>query len=172
VQQLAAGNEHLILLCGRYEGIDERVALTVVDEEISVGDFVLSGGELPAMVLIEALSRQIPGVVGQPECVEQDSFRQGLLDYPHYTRPQIVDGLRVPDVLVSGDHAAIRSWRGRQAVRATLEKRPDLLATAALAEEQLEWLAEIEREKSESHAAAEDLVTRAEDKDNTKSPHE
>ncbi len=172
VQQLAAGNEHLILLCGRYEGIDERVALTVVDEEISVGDFVLSGGELPAMVLIEALSRQIPGVVGQPECVEQDSFRQGLLDYPHYTRPQIVDGLRVPDVLVSGDHAAIRSWRGRQSVRATLEKRPDLLATAALAEEQLEWLAEIEREKSESHAAAEDLVTRAEDKDNTKSPHE
>lgn len=172
VQELAAGNEHLILLCGRYEGIDERVQLTVVDEEISVGDFVLSGGELPAMVLIEALSREVPGVVGQPECVEQDSFRQGLLDFPHYTRPQVVEGLQVPSVLVSGDHAAIRAWRGRQAIRATVGKRPDLLAQVALSEEQLEWLAEIEREGSEYQTAAKDLVTRAEDKDNTKSPRE
>jgi tRNA (guanine37-N1)-methyltransferase len=162
----------LILLCGRYEGIDERVRTTVVDEEISIGDFVLSGGELPAMVLIEVLSRQVPGVVGQPECVEQDSFRHGLLDFPHYTRPQVVEGVAVPEVLVSGDHAAIRAWRGRQAIRATLEKRPDLLATAALTGEQLRWLAEIERKDAKSLAAAGDLVTQAEDKDNTKSPRE
>lgn len=172
VRELASGNERLILLCGRYEGIDERVRKAVVDDEISIGDFVLSGGELPAMVLIEALSRQVPGVVGQPECVEQDSFRTGLLDYPHYTRPQVVEGLQVPDVLVSGDHGAIRVWRGRQAIRVTLEKRPDLLADAALTEEQRGWLAEIERQAPETLGVAQDLVTQAEDKDNTKSPRE
>jgi len=172
VQELSAANEHLILVCGRYEGIDERVRMTVVDEEISVGDFVLSGGELPAMVLIEALSRQVPGVVGQPESVEQDSFRHGLLDYPHYTRPQVVEGLPVPDVLISGDHGAIRAWRGRQAIRATLEKRPDLLAEAALDEEQLEWLAQIQGDGSVDSPAARDLVRRAEDTDNTNSPRE
>lgn len=172
VQRLATCGEHLILLCGRYEGIDERVRLTVVDEEISVGDFVLSGGEVPAMVLIEAMSRQIPGVVGQPECVEQDSFRHGLLDYPHYTRPQVVEGLEVPEVLVSGDHVAIRAWRARQALRATLEKRPDLLDGAPLSEEQLCWIAEIEAGDPDSAAARQDLVTRAEDADNTESPRE
>jgi tRNA (guanine37-N1)-methyltransferase len=172
VQELAVANEHLVLLCGRYEGIDERVRVAVVDEEISIGDFVLSGGELPAMVLIEALSRQIPGVVGQPECVEQDSFRQGLLDYPHFTRPQIVEGLAVPNVLVSGDHGAIRSWRGRQAIRATLEKRPDLLAQAVLSDEQRGWLAQIESGRSENVSAEEDLVTQAVGRDNTKSPRE
>ncbi len=133
--------------------------MAVVDDEISIGDFVLSGGELPAMVLIEALSRQVPGVVGQPQCVEQDSFRNGLLDYPHYTRPQVVEGVPVPDILVSGDHGAIRAWRGRQAIRATWEKRPDLLAQAALTEEQLEWLAEIERDGSGYPPDAVDLVT-------------
>ena len=127
VRELAARGD-LILLCGRYEGIDERVRMTVVDEEISIGDYVLSGGELPAMVLIEALSRQVPGVVGLPESVAQDSFRGGLLDYPHYTRPPVVEGLAVPEVLLSGDHAAIRRWRQRQALLATREKRPDLLA--------------------------------------------
>lgn len=172
VRQLASANERLVLLCGRYEGIDERVRMAVVDDEISIGDFVLSGGELPAMVLIEALSRQVPGVVGQPECVEQDSFRNGLLDYPHFTRPQVVEGVQVPDVLMSGDHGAIRAWRGRQSIRATLEKRPDLLARAALTEEQQEWLAEIKREGSIALSAAKDLVTQAEDKDNTKSPRE
>ncbi|MGB5549332.1 MAG: tRNA (guanosine(37)-N1)-methyltransferase TrmD [Thermoanaerobaculia bacterium] len=172
VRELAGAKERLILLCGRYEGIDERVRVAVVDDEISIGDFVLSGGELPAMVLIEALSRQVPGVVGQPQCVEQDSFRNGLLDYPHYTRPQVVEGVPVPDILVSGDHGAIRAWRGRQAIRATWEKRPDLLAQAALTEEQLEWLAEIEREGSGYPPDAVDLVTQPEDKDNTKSPRE
>lgn len=122
-----AGREELILLCGRYEGLDERVRESVVDEEISIGDYVLSGGELPAMVLIEAVSRQIPGVVGLPRSVERDSFRAGLLDHPHYTRPPVVEGLPVPEVLLSGDHAAIEAWRQRQMVRVTARKRPDLI---------------------------------------------
>jgi tRNA (guanine37-N1)-methyltransferase len=122
-----AGRGDLVLLCGRYEGIDERVRETVVDEEVSIGDYVLSGGELPAMVLIEALSRQVPGVVGLADSVANDSFREGLLDHPHYTRPPVVEGLAVPEVLTSGDHAAIRRWRDREALRATVEKRPDLL---------------------------------------------
>ncbi len=135
--------EHLVMLCGRYEGVDERVRQTVVDEEISIGDYVLSGGELPAMVVIEALSRQIPGVVGRPESVEQDSFRNGLLDYPHYTRPREVEGHEVPKVLVSGDHEAIRVWRLRQSLLATLEKRPDLLEKVELSVEQRRLLDEL-----------------------------
>ncbi|HEY4564646.1 MAG TPA: tRNA (guanosine(37)-N1)-methyltransferase TrmD [Thermoanaerobaculia bacterium] len=122
-----AGRGDLILMCGRYEGVDERVRETVVDEEVSIGDYVLSGGELPAMVLIEALSRQVPGVVGFADSVANDSFREGLLDHPHYTRPPVVEGLAVPEVLTSGNHAAIRRWRDREALRATLRKRPDLL---------------------------------------------
>ena len=137
VRELAAraAESGLVLLCGRYEGIDERVRQTVVDEEISIGDYVLSGGELPAMVLIEALSRQVPGVVGLADSVANDSFRGGLLDYPHYTRPPVVEGLAVPAVLTSGDHAAIRRWREGEALRATRAKRPDLLAPDRLAEE-------------------------------------
>lgn len=131
-----AGREELILLCGRYEGIDERVRRLVVDEEVSIGDYVLSGGELPAMVVIEAVSRQVPGVVGLPKSVREDSFRRGLLDHPHYTRPPEVEGLGVPEVLLSGDHAAIERWREREALRATMEKRPDLLEEAELTEEQ------------------------------------
>jgi tRNA (guanine37-N1)-methyltransferase len=130
VRRLAARGG-LILLCGRYEGIDERVRMTVVDEEVSIGDYVLSGGELAAMVLIEALSRQVPGVVGLAESVVQDSFRNGLLDHPHYTRPPVVEGLAVPPVLLSGDHAAIGRWRREEALRATREKRPDLLLDPA-----------------------------------------
>jgi tRNA (guanine37-N1)-methyltransferase len=131
VRELAARGD-LLLLCGRYEGIDERVRLSVVDEELSIGDYVLSGGELPAMVLIEAVSREIPGVVQLADSVERDSFRSGLLDYPHYTRPPVVEELAVPEVLVSGDHAAIERWRLRAALEATLDKRPDLLAGARL----------------------------------------
>jgi tRNA (guanine37-N1)-methyltransferase len=129
VRELAARGD-LLLLCGRYEGIDERVRLTVVDEEVSIGDYVLSGGELAAMVLIEAMSRQVPGVVQQAGSVAEDSFRSGLLDHPHYTRPPVVEGLEVPEVLLSGDHAAIRRWREAEALRATREKRPDLLRVA------------------------------------------
>jgi tRNA (guanine37-N1)-methyltransferase len=127
VRELAARGD-LLLLCGRYEGIDERVRLTVVDEEVSIGDYVLSGGELAAMVLIEAMSRQVPGVVQQAGSVEQDSFRGGLLDHPHYTRPPVVEGLAVPEALLSGDHAAIRRWRESEALKATREKRPDLIS--------------------------------------------
>lgn len=127
------GRGELLLLCGRYEGLDERVLETVVDEEVSIGDYVLSGGELPAMVLIEAVSRQVPGVVGLAGSVERDSFRGGLLDHPHYTRPPQVEGLPVPAVLLSGDHAAIERWRREKALEATRRKRPDLLAPARLA---------------------------------------
>jgi tRNA (guanine37-N1)-methyltransferase len=127
-----ASQRGLVLLCGRYEGIDERVRETVVDEEVSIGDYVLSGGELPAMVLIEALSRQVAGVIGLADSVENDSFRAGLLDHPHYTRPPVVEGLAVPAVLTSGDHAAIGRWREREALRATLAKRPDLLENPAV----------------------------------------
>lgn len=133
VRELALGGD-LLFLCGRYEGIDERVLDTVVDEEISIGDYVLSGGELPAMVLIEALSRQIPGVVGLPLSVENDSFRAGLLDHPQYTRPPVVEGLAVPEVLLSGNHAAIESWRREQQLLATTRKRPDLVPAGPEAE--------------------------------------
>lgn len=129
-----AGHDGLLLLCGRYEGVDERVLETVVDEEISIGDYVLSGGELPAMVLIEAVSRQVPGVVGLDESVERDSFRDGLLDFPCYTRPREIEGLEVPEILLSGDHAKIEAWRRRKALEATLRKRPDLLGSATLDE--------------------------------------
>jgi tRNA (guanine37-N1)-methyltransferase len=121
----------VLFLCGRYEGIDERVAETVVDEEISIGDYVLAGGELAAMVVIEAVSRWVPGVVGLPDSVESDSFRHRLLDHPHYTRPRLVAGLAVPEVLLSGDHRAIAAWRAEQAERRTRERRPDLLAGPA-----------------------------------------
>ncbi|HEX7185713.1 MAG TPA: tRNA (guanosine(37)-N1)-methyltransferase TrmD [Thermoanaerobaculia bacterium] len=148
VRELAARGG-LLLMCGRYEGIDERVRRTVVDEEVSIGDYVLSGGELPAMVLVEAVSRQIPGVVKLADSVENDSFRAGLLDHPHYTRPPVVEGLAVPDVLLSGNHAEIRRWRDLEALRATHEKRPDLLerpeVRAALTPEQRRALEEMER---------------------------
>ncbi len=127
VQRLAR-EDRLLMLCGRYEGVDERVIELVVDEELSIGDYVLSGGELAAMVVIEAVSRQVPGVVGLAESVCNDSFRSGILDHPHYTRPVEVEGLRVPEVLLSGDHARIAAWRRARALEATARKRPDLLA--------------------------------------------
>jgi len=131
VRELAA-EPHLILLCGRYEGFDERVIDDLPSEEVSIGDYVLSGGELPAMVLIEAVSREVPGVVQLADSVTRDSFRSGLLDHPHYTRPPEVEGLRVPEVLLSGDHAAIERWRELAALEATRRKRPDLLGEARL----------------------------------------
>jgi tRNA (guanine37-N1)-methyltransferase len=149
VRELAERGD-LLLLCGRYEGVDERVRQLAVDEEVSIGDYVLAGGELPALVLVEALSRQIPGVVQLAESVEQDSFRAGLLDHPHYTRPPEVEGLRVPDVLLSGDHAAIARWRASAALAATLAKRPDLLERAQLTPAQRR---ELERLREEARAA-------------------
>lgn len=149
VRELSDRGE-LLLLCGRYEGVDERVRTAVVDEEISIGDYVLAGGELPAMVLIEAISRQVPGVVGSAESVEQDSFRRGLLDFPHYTRPREVEGMGVPEVLLSGDHGAIQEWRERQGLLATLNKRPELLAEADLTPEQEEILKDLNEQPRSS----------------------
>ena len=118
--------EHIVLVCGRYEGVDERVSEHLVDEEISIGDYVLSGGELPALVLIEALSRYVPGVLGNEASLQSESHAAGLLEYPQYTRPPEFRGWSVPDVLLSGDHGAIERWRREQAERATRERRPDL----------------------------------------------
>jgi tRNA (guanine37-N1)-methyltransferase len=131
---------HIVLLCGRYEGIDERVREALASEEISIGDYVLSGGELPALVVIDAVARLTPGVVGDDQSVEADSFTRGLLDYPHYTRPAEYEGRPVPEVLLSGHHAEIRRWRRETALQRTKERRPDLLATAALDADEREWL--------------------------------
>lgn len=117
----------LVILCGRYEGVDERVAEQLADEEISVGDYVLAGGEAAAVVVVDALARLLPGVVGEPGSVERESFEEGSLDHPHYTRPAEFRGHRVPDVLLSGDHAAIERWRREEAERRTRKRRPDLL---------------------------------------------
>lgn len=117
----------LTLICGRYEGIDERIRLHYVDEEISIGDYVLTGGELPAMVLVEAVSRLLPGVLGDPESVVEESFHDNLLEYPQYTRPQDYEGLKVPEVLVSGDPKKIRDWQKAEAIKKTAQVRPDLL---------------------------------------------
>jgi tRNA (guanine37-N1)-methyltransferase len=133
---------HVVLLCGRYEGIDERVRELVATEELSIGDFVVSGGETPALVVIDAVSRLVPGVVGDRESVEQDSFAQGILDHPHYTRPAEFEGRRVPDVLLSGHHAEVRRWRMTQALRRTLDRRPDLIDEDALTREQQDVLDE------------------------------
>jgi tRNA (guanine37-N1)-methyltransferase len=146
--------EHLVLLCGRYEGIDERVRERV-SEEISIGDYVLSGGELPALVILDAVARLVPGVVGDEQSVAEDSFSRGLLDFPQYTRPaEVAVGgsagpavLKVPDVLMSGNHGDIRRWRKREAVSRTLERRPDLLAGAELDEEEQEILRELKGAK-------------------------
>ena len=116
----------IVLLCGRYEGVDERVAEHLADEELSIGDYVLAGGEVAALVVIDAVARLIPGVVGDPESVARDSFEDGLLDHPHYTRPSVFEGHGVPDVLLSGDHAAIERWRREESARRTRSRRPDL----------------------------------------------
>jgi tRNA (guanine37-N1)-methyltransferase len=137
---------HVVLLCGRYEGVDERVRARVA-EEVSIGDYVLSGGELPALVVVDAVARHVPGVVGDDQSVVDDSFSRGLLDFPHYTRPAEVESLRVPDVLLSGNHAEIRRWRKRESLSRTLERRPDLLADAALDDEEREILRQLVAER-------------------------
>lgn len=136
----------LVMLAGRYEGVDERLISDVVDEELSIGDYVLSGGELAAMVVIDGLSRLLPGVLGHPLSAEQDSFTDGLLDCPHYTRPEQFRALPVPEVLTSGNHEAIRRWRLKQSLGRTWQRRPDLLDKLDLSEEQKQLLAEYIRE--------------------------
>jgi tRNA (guanine37-N1)-methyltransferase len=131
-----ADQPRLILLAGRYEGIDERVIDLEVDEELSIGDYVLSGGELPALVVMDAVTRLLPGALGDAESAQEDSFMDGLLDYPHYTRPEEIDGLQVPDVLVGGHHADIRRWRHKQALGRTWLRRPELLDLQQLDTEQ------------------------------------
>ncbi len=145
VQELAA-NENLVLLCGRYEGVDERLLQSSVDEEICIGDFVVSGGELPAMMLIDAVLRLVPGVLGDIQSAEQDSFADGLLDCPHYTRPTEFQGMTVPDVLRSGNHKLIAEWRLKEALRRTQARRPDLLAKRTLIPKEARLLQEIEQE--------------------------
>jgi tRNA (guanine37-N1)-methyltransferase len=147
VMELAAGEEGLILLCGRYEGIDERLIELCVDEEISIGDFVLSGGELPAMVMIDAIVRQLPGVLNDATSAVEDSFVAGLLDCPHYTRPEVFDDMPVPEVLLSGDHKRIRRWRLKESLARTRKRRPDLLAHRGLTAEETQLLAEIAGEE-------------------------
>jgi tRNA (guanine37-N1)-methyltransferase len=142
-----AGEQGLILLASRYEGVDERLLERAVDEEYSIGDYVLSGGELPAMVLIDAVVRQLPGTLGDADSAQEDSFVHGLLDCPHYTRPEVYQGERVPDVLLSGNHAQIKRWRLKQALARTRERRPDLLANRPLTKEESRLLAETEQEQ-------------------------
>ncbi len=141
VQELAQ-NQALILVAGRYEGIDERIIQTEIDEEWSIGDYVLTGGELPAMTLIDAVVRFVPGVLGRAASAEQDSFADGLLDCPHYTRPEMLGDLAVPPVLLSGNHEKIRQWRLKQSLGRTWERRPELINNLALTDEQARLLAE------------------------------
>ena len=138
-----AACEALVLVCGRYEGVDERV-LAFVDEEISIGDYIVSGGEVAALVLIDAVARLVPGVVGRKESTEDESFSTGLLEYPQYTRPEAFRGLAVPDVLLSGHHADITRWRRRQALMRTRARRPDLLKKADLSPEERRWLTQMD----------------------------
>ncbi|MDR0807178.1 MAG: tRNA (guanosine(37)-N1)-methyltransferase TrmD [Enterobacteriaceae bacterium] len=141
-----ATNQKLILICGRYEGVDERVIQTEVDEEWSIGDYVLSGGELPAMTLIDSVARFIPGVLGHQMSAEEDSFADGLLDCPHYTRPEVLDDMEVPSVLLSGNHEHIRRWRMKQSLGRTWLRRPELLKSLALTDEQAMLLKQFQQE--------------------------
>jgi tRNA (guanine37-N1)-methyltransferase len=143
---LSSTKVHLILLCGRYEGVDERVREMFVDEEVSIGDYVLTGGELAAMVVVDAISRLLPGVLGCEQSAEEDSFSESLLEYPQYTRPMDFRGHGVPEVLLSGNHEAISKWRRKEALRRTLKKRPDLLAKANLSDTDKRFIDEIQSE--------------------------
>jgi tRNA (guanine37-N1)-methyltransferase len=146
-----AALRHIVVLCGRYEGVDDRVRSALATEELSIGDYVLSGGELPALVMVDAVVRLLPGAVGDEESVDVDSFSRGLLDFPHFTRPAEYRGWRVPDVLLSGNHAEIRRWRMREALSRTLALRPDLLPTAELDSEEREILRALMEERGAEH---------------------
>lgn len=139
---------HLILICGRYEGVDERVK-SIITKEISIGDYVLTGGEIPAMVIVDAVVRLVPGVLGDPDSLREESFQWGILEYPQYTHPRDFEGMKVPDILLSGNHEKIRRWRRKEALRKTFLKRPDLLEKTNLTQEDLELLEEIKKELRE-----------------------
>ncbi|TAL22084.1 MAG: tRNA (guanosine(37)-N1)-methyltransferase TrmD [Nitrospirae bacterium] len=140
-------NHNLILICGRYEAVDERVRENLADEEISIGDYVLTGGELPALVIIDAVARLIPGVLGDERSKEEESFTWGILDYPHYTRPPEFRGLMVPEVLLSGNHKDILVWRRKEALRRTMQKRPDLIGKGLLTDKDYKLVSEIKEEE-------------------------
>ena len=140
--------DRLVLICGRYEGVDERVRSQLIDMEISIGDYVLTGGELGALVILDAVSRLIPGVLGGERSNLEDSFEDGLLEYPHYTRPNVFEGDEVPEILLSGDHERIRIWRRTQSLKRTLERRPDLIETAELNDEDKALLEKVRNEKN------------------------
>ena len=140
--------EHLILLCGHYEGIDQRVLDKIVDEEISIGDYILTGGELPAMVLIDSVSRYVEGVLSN-ESVEEESFSNGLLEYPQYTRPEIFNDVKVPDVLISGHHENIRKWRREKSLENTFKKRPELLENIVLTKKEKDYIEKLKKEVHE-----------------------
>ena len=157
-QQVAselAALPRIALLCGRYEGVDERVRQHLVSDEISIGDYVLTGGEIPALILIDSLTRLIPGAIGDPDGAQDDSFASGLLEYPHYTRPAEFRGWRVPDVLLSGNHAQIAQWRREQALLRTWQRRPELLEKIELSEKDRQFLARIQTEAGQ-HSRPED----------------
>ena len=141
---------HICLVCGRYEGVDDRIRRYYVDDEISIGDYVLTGGELPALIVLDAVARLIPGVLGSEESITEESFEGGLLEYPHYTRPEIFEGHRVPDILLSGNHAAISRWRRQQSLFLTWKRRPDLLKEDKLSNEDKELLAKAIQNKEGS----------------------
>ena len=154
VAEELSGYERIALVCGRYEGVDERIREHLVSDEISIGDYVLTGGELPALIVIDAVSRLLPGVLGDPDGAQDDSHSMGLLEYPHYTRPPIFRGWSVPEVLLSGDHAKIEKWRREQALSRTLNKRPDMLEKAQLDKEDQEI---VERLKSKVHDRSDNI---------------
>jgi len=140
IARALSAHERIALVCGRYEGVDERIRQHLVTDEISIGDYVLTGGELPALILIDAVTRLLPGALGDPTGAEDDSHAGGLLEYPHYTRPPEFRGERVPDILLSGDHAKIEKWRREQSLLRTLERRPDLLEKADLSEKERKFI--------------------------------
>jgi tRNA (guanine37-N1)-methyltransferase len=146
--------DRVVILCGRYEGIDDRVRTHLATDELSIGDYVLTGGDLPALVIVDAVARLVPGVVGDHQSIEDESFARGLLDFPQFTRPALFRGLKVPDVLLSGHHGEIRRWRKRQALERTLAERPDLLVHAVLDDEEREILDELTR-THDNHKGAE-----------------
>lgn len=148
--ELSRESRTILFLCGHYEGIDERVKVAFESEEVSIGDYVLTGGELPALVILDAIARLIPGVLGDKDSLKEESFSSALLEYPHYTRPSEIRGIKVPPVLLSGNHEEIRKWRLKESLRKTIESRPDLIARKNLTDEELKLIKEIKEEQKES----------------------
>lgn len=147
-EELSRESKPLVFLCGRYEGVDERVSLGIPAEELSIGDYILTGGEFPAMVVLDAVTRLVPGVLGDEASVKEETFSQGLLEYPHFTRPAVFREMKVPDVLLSGNHEAIRKWRLKESLRKTMDVRPDLLAKRDFTDEETDLIKELKNKEN------------------------